>query len=375
MKIQTKSIENSIIYICIILALIGVLLIGNIGSFQFNSQDFLKQLIWMGISAIFFVIFYYTNLDKMRRLAFPLLIVGLLLLVAVLIPRIGVCINNSYRRINLGPFGFQPSTVARFILIFYLVHFLGKNRNLIEQSKPLQFVKNFLPIIIALILYTILIFIEPDLSTAAILFMVWLSILFVARINFSTIFLIGLLAVLLGVLALQLGPEYRRARYISFYRFNSGELLSEDDEKYIYQPRESLVAMSHGELTGRGSSQGRAKLFYLPFAKTDYIFAILGEESGFIGSTILVILYLALIFGGLTLAQRTDNFFYALLIAGFTFNLAYNVIVNIGVVTSLIPSTGVSLPFISYGGSALLVDSISVAIIINASRRAVPESI
>ena len=108
----------------------------------------------------------------------------------------------------------------------------------------------------------------------------------------------------------------------------------------------------------------------MPFSKTDYIFSIFGEEFGFIGSTFLIALYLILILGCFTLAQRANNFFYTLLIAGFTFNFAYNIIINIGVVISLIPSTGVSLPFVSYGGSALLIDSISIATILNASRRA-----
>jgi len=149
-----------------------------------------------------------------------------------------------------------------------------------------------------------------------------------------------------------------------------GEVPEGEDARYWHQPHESLVALSQGRIAGKGSAQGRAKLFYLPFAKTDYVFTVIGEEFGFIGSCVLIILYLIVIIGGLTLTQHSENLFYNLLISGLIFNLAYNVIINIGVATSLIPPTGVSLPFISYGGSAFLIDSISIALILNVSRRA-----
>ena len=371
MKITTKIIEDSIVYICIILVLLGLILIGNIGSFRFNNYDFLKQLIWTAVSVIFFFIFFFIDLEKLRKFAFPLIILGLLLLFAVFLPGLGVCINYSTRWLHIGPIRFQPSTFVRLMLIFYLSHFLVKNRSLIEQSKPIQFLKKFEPIIIFPLICFFLIYKEPDLSTAAILFLIYLSILFVARIKISTIFFIASLAILVVILVFKFGPEYRTARYSAFSKFISGKQLSKKvEEKYCYQPRESLVALSNGRLYGRGSNQGRAKLFYLPFAKTDYIFAIFGEEFGFLGTTLLIALYLILILGCFTLAQRSNDFFYTLLIAGLTFNFAYNVIINIGVVTSLIPSTGVSLPFISYGGSALLGDSISIATILNASRNA-----
>ena len=371
MKIATRIIEDSIIYICVMLILIGLLVIGNISSFQFNNKDFFKQLMWVGISIGFFFLFFFINLEKLRKFAFPLIIFGLFLLISVFIPSFGVCINFSSRWLDIGPITFQPSTLARLILIFYLVHFLVKNKDLIEISKPIHFFKNFIPTVIFTLLYFLLIYKEPDLSTAVILFLIYLSILFVAQIKVSTILLIASIAVLVMILVFKFGPEYRIARYAAFSKFASGKQLSKDvEEKYCYQPRESLVALSNGRLFGRGSIDGRAKLFYLPFSKTDYIFSIFGEEFGFIGSTFLIVLYLILILGCFTLAQRAKSFFYTLLIAGFTFNFSYNIIINIGVVTSLIPSTGVSLPFVSYGGSALLIDSIAIATILNASRRA-----
>ncbi len=143
----------------------------------------------------------------------------------------------------------------------------------------------------------------------------------------------------------------------------------ENHDDTFFQPRESLIALSNGKLTGRGSEKGKAKLYYLPFAHSDYIFSILGEEYGFVGGVVLLLIYLLLLLSCFTLAQRAHDPFYSFLIAGLGFGIAYNIIVNVAVAVSLIPSTGVTLPFISYGGSALLIDSIAIAVIINASKR------
>lgn len=371
MAIQSKKIESTILFSAIILTLIGIMVIGDIASFRFDSSDFLKQLLWIGISIPFCLLFYFVDINILRKLAFPLLIFGLLLLIAVLVPGIGTSVNGSLRRIDIGPIGFQPSTIARLILIFYLAHFLAKNHIKIDKSSPIKFIKNFSVIIIFPALYFLLIYKEPDLSTAGILFLIYISILFVARIKSSTIFSMIFIVFIFLIISLITGPEYRRARTSTFSHFVvEGEVPEGEDARYWHQPHESLVALSQGRIAGKGSAQGRAKLFYLPFAKTDYVFTVIGEEFGFIGSCVLIILYLIVIIGGLTLTHHSENLFYNLLISGLIFNLAYNVIINIGVATSLIPPTGVSLPFISYGGSAFLIDSISIALILNVSRRA-----
>ncbi|MGC9337390.1 MAG: FtsW/RodA/SpoVE family cell cycle protein [Candidatus Cloacimonadia bacterium] len=371
MVIKSKNIESAILFSTIILVLIGIMVVGDIASFRFDNSDFLKQLLWIGVSIPLCLLFYFLDLHILRKLAFPLLILGLLLLVAVLVPGIGTSVNGSFRRIDVGPIGFQPSTIARLILIFYLAHFLAKNQLSIDNSSPLKFVRHFSVIIIFPVLYFLLIYKEPDLSTAGILFLIYISMLFVARIKFSTTLSMILVVSVFLIVSLITGPDYRRARISAFSHFVvEGEVPDGEDERYWYQPHESLVALSQGKALGKGSGEGRAKLFYLPFVKTDYVFTVIGEEFGFIGSCVLIALYLIVIIGGLTLAQNAGSLFYSLLISGLVFNLAYNVIINIGVATSLIPPTGVSLPFISYGGSAFMIDSISIALILNASRRA-----
>ena len=371
MKIDTKVIENSVIYICLILVLIGIFVLGNIGSYRFDNQFFFRQVIWIIITVPFVLLFYRINVKKLRKFALPLLIFGLLLLIGVFIPGVGIRVNNAFRWIDIGPIRFQPSTIARLIFIFYLVHFLVKNKDIIELSNPLQFLKNFIPLIIVPLLYCSLVYIEPDLSSTIILFLIYLSILFITKIKILTIFLILLLVVILFTVSIKTGPQFRKERISAFWKLLNGEKIDREiEKKYFYHSKESLIALSNGGIFGKGSNQGRAKLFYLPSAETDYIFSIMGEEYGFIGSVVLILIYGTLILGCFTLAQRANDLFYSFLIAGLTFNLVYNILINICVVTCIIPSTGVSLPFISYGGSALLIDAVAIAIIINASRRA-----
>jgi len=370
MKISTKFLEDSLIYICLILILIGLLLIGSIDSFQFKSRNIIMQTTWIFVSVVFFIIFFQIHLQRLRRLAFPLLLLGLIALVAVFVPGIGKTVNSSSRWINLGKFTFQSSNLAKVILIFYIAHFFAKNQDILERSEPRYFFKNFFPVIFALVLYVGLIYFEPDLSTAGILFLIFLSMLFIAKVKLSTITLISVSVLVLLVILISVGPSYRRARYVSFVKFLTGEEVKiENHDDTFFQPRESLIALSNGKLTGRGSEKGKAKLYYLPFAHSDYIFSILGEEYGFVGSVVLLLIYLLLLLSCFTLAQRAHDPFYSFLIAGLGFGIAYNIIVNVAVAVSLIPSTGVTLPFISYGGSALLIDSIAIAVIINASKR------
>lgn len=370
MKISTRFLEDSLVYICLILVLIGLLLIGSIDSFQFKSRNIVMQTTWIFVSIVFFFIFSKIHLQRLRILSFPLLLLGLIALIAVFIPGIGKSINGSFRWINLGKFTFQPSTLSKVILIFYIAHFFAKNQDILERSEPRYFFKNFYPIIFALPLYVGLIYFEPDLSTAGILFLVFLSMLFIVKVKLSTINWISASVIVVLVVLILVGPSYRRERYVSFMKFLTGkEVQVQNQNDTFFQPRESLIALSNGKLTGRGSEEGKAKLYYLPFAHSDYIFSILGEEYGFVGSLVLLLFYLLLLLSCFTLSQRAHDPFYSFLIAGLGFGIAYNIFVNVAVAVSLIPSTGVTLPFISYGGSALLIDSIAIAIIINASKR------
>jgi len=371
MKISTRFLEDSLIYICLSLILVGLLLIGSIDSFQFKSQNIVRQTIWIFISIIFFFLFSNINLRKLRIFAFPLLIIGIFGLVAVFVPGVGKTINYSSRWIGIGRFTFQPSNLAKIILIFYIAHYFSKNYERLEKSEPRNFVQNFFPILFFTGIYMALIYFEPDLSSSAIIFMVFLSMFFVARIKLSSIAIMSTAVVLVVIIIIFAGPGYRKARYISFAKFLAGKdvHIEKVDNDFFFQPRESLIALSNGKLTGKGSEEGRAKLYYLPFAHSDYIFSILGEEYGFISTVGLLVIYFLLLMSILTLAQRAHEPFYSFLIAGLGFGLAYNIITNVAVAISLIPSTGVTLPFISYGGSAMLVDSLAIALIINASKR------
>lgn len=368
MKLKIKTLEYSIIYITGILLLISLIILGNITSFQLNFSFFIKQVMWILVSSIaFWICWKKINIQKIRISAFPLVLIGLLLLIAVLIPGIGKTVNFSRRWISLKIFNLQVSTVARLILIFYLAHYFAKNREKAENSTALNFLKAYFPVILISLLYMSLIFVEPDLSTSAILFLLFLTIIFLANIKLSTILLLGLIAIILLIAIFTYGPQYRKERFFAFQKFISREEISPEYEEKFWQPKQSLIALSQGKWTGKGSFNDRAKLFYLPFAKTDYIFSIIGEEYGFVGCSVIIFLYLSLVLLIFSLAIRNSDLFSSFLIAAIAFNLVYNIIINLAVVTSLIPSTGVSLPFISYGGTALFIDVISIAIVVNLS--------
>jgi len=366
MKLKTSTIEHTILYICSFLLLVSLIILGNITSFQFNFSFFLKQFMWIFISLIaFWFVWKKVNFKKLRIFAFPLVLLGALLLVAVLIPGIGKSVNFSRRWISLKFFNLQVSTVARLIFIFYLAHYFAKNHDKEETSSPTQFLQKYFPIVVIAMLYVSLIFFEPDLSTAAILFMVFLTMMFLSNINILTIMLISLIAIIVLIGVLAYGPEYRKDRFFAFKKFISGEEINAEYKEKFWQPKQSLIALSQGKVWGKGGFNDRAKLFYLPFAKTDYIFSVIGEEYGFVGCSVLIFLYLALILLILVLAMRNSDLFSSLLIVAIAANISFNVIVNLAVVTSIIPSTGVSLPFVSYGGTALIIDVVSIAIVIN----------
>jgi len=370
MKIPSKILEDMLIYICLTLILIGLMLIGSIDSFQFKSRNIVFQTMWIFVSIIAFFIFSRIKLEKMRKFSLPLLLLGLTALALLFVPGFGKTINGSTRWYNLGKFTFQPSNIAKIVFIFYLAHFCAKNQDIIEKTNPKYFIQHFLFVILAFLAYVGLIYVEPDLSTAGILFLVFLSMLFVVKVKLRTIALLVATVIIILTVLLSFGPSYRRERNVAFLKsFTSFNMVVQDHHDPLFHPRESLIALSNGHITGRGSEEGKAKLYYLPFAHSDYIFSILGEEYGFIGGLLLLVIYLVLLLSCFTLAQRAHNFFYSFLIAGLAFGIAYNMIVNIAVAMCLLPSTGVTLPFISYGGTALVFDSIAIALIINASKR------
>ncbi|MCF7793768.1 MAG: FtsW/RodA/SpoVE family cell cycle protein [Candidatus Cloacimonetes bacterium] len=368
-KTYIAQYDHYILFIYFILIFIGLYMQLNISSVRTSMFFFYRQFMWFIISggAVYYT-FKVVDISKLRRYSFFLILFTVLLLIAVLI--FGKSVKGAVRSIQIWKFNFQPSLIARIVLILYFSHFLDKKQRLIPDSKPSQFIKNFSALIIMTAIIYSLILAERHFSPLVISGFTLLSILFLAKIRFLTIFLIIAIFLVGGIIVLKSGPVYRSERMQIFHKYS---LYSEEDpeDKYEgtndYQIREGLISLSSGKLFGTGATRGTGKHYFLPEAKTDFIFAIIGEERGFFGAVIVILLYVWLFIRCVISSWQKDSLFLKLFGVGLGMNIFFNAMVNIGVSMAALPSTGVTLPFISYGGTSLLVNSLTIGLLLNIS--------
>lgn len=352
------------------LALIGLLTMLDIASVQGSMMYFYKHLAFLIISVIAaMAILMIPNLDKLKRLNPFFVYLAIFLLCFVLFK--GNTVKGATRQIELGPFSFQPSFYARLALVFMFAYFIEKKYEVLLRSDVKEMATEYLPLIFSTGVVFILIILEKHLSTLIISGMTLVGILLYAGLKKRIVALILLLGMLGGAIILTHGAEYRSTRikiykkYSLFIKSDSTKVAPEDE----YQVKESLTALSRGGLLGTGMARGRAKHYYLPEARTDYIFTIIGEEFGYLGALLVFLLHCLLFFRSFQIANRQENLYLKLLCAGVAMNIFFNALVNIGVSSSILPPTGNTLPFVSYGGSALLMDSAGIGIVLNISAK------
>lgn len=309
------------------------------------------QIFWiiLGIATLFF--FLRFDYHKFYNLAIPILISSLVLLFLVFVPGIGSKFLGASRWIDLRFTSFQPSEFAKLALAIYLsAWFSGK-----EKGRLVAFL-----FLLSLLLG--LVILEPDMGTAAIILFEGFTLYFLS--GAKVIYFVALTPVLavLGFIFAKLEP-YRAARLSTF--LNSSQNL----ETSSYHIRQILIALGSGGLTGVGFGNSLQKYAYLPENATDSIFAIIAEELGFIGAVFIIIVFLILIWRGFKIALSAKDQFGKLLAGGITSFLAAQIIVNLSAQTALLPLTGIPLPFISYGGSALIMDLSAVGILLSISRQ------
>ncbi|KXK12292.1 MAG: Lipid II flippase FtsW [Microgenomates bacterium OLB23] len=306
---------------------------------------------WFVLGVVVMGVFSFFDYRKLYYLAFPLLLVAIISLVLVLIPGVGVTVGGARRWINLGPIGFQPSELAKFAIILYLSSwFLHKER------------QRFVPFLLLLSFIIGLIMIQPDLGTSVIIFLLFVSIYFFSGENLLHLMLFSPFAFGAALLLIFTSP-YRLKRLTAY-------LNPEVDPGGIgYHIRQITISLASGGLLGRGLSSSRQKYQYLPEAHTDSIFAIIGEEIGFLGSLLLIFLYGFLLFLIFKVIINAKDRFGKLLAGSIWCLLAWQMIVNLAAMVSLVPLTGVPLPFISYGGSSLLILFSLMGIVISIARR------
>jgi cell division protein FtsW len=317
-----------------------------------------KQLFWAALS--FGVLWLMMSVDyrRWRPLVLPLLAVSIALLVLVLVPPFGQAINGTRRWLRWGPVSVQPTELAKLALVLYLADFLAR-----RQDTVTSFARGVLPPLLVTGTVAGLILLQPDLGSSVALVAVVLCMVFVAGAQWRHMALIGVAALPIAVLAVT-GASYRLRRVLTFLDPWA------DPRGAGFQIIQSYLALGGGGLLGRGLGGSKQKLFYLPEPHTDFIFAVVGEELGFVGAVVTVALFGLLLWRGMRIGLRLRDPFGALLAFGVSALLTSQALVNLGVVVGLFPTKGLPLPFVSFGGSALLVAMAGVGLLLNVSQRA-----
>ncbi|MDQ3986938.1 MAG: putative lipid II flippase FtsW [Actinomycetota bacterium] len=343
------------------LGLIMILSASFVSSFTNYGSSFLffnKQLIWVGFGILAFVVFSRIDYRRFRGSGYVLLPLVMALLVAVLIPGVGISAGGSARWLGLGPLSFQPSELAKFALVLFAADVFSRKR----ESTLEDMSHTLIPLVPAMAALTLLVVLQPDLGTTLLLGIIGIGMLFVAGAPMRyVVSLSGIGA--LAATAAALAAPYRRARVMAFLDpwadpLNTG-----------YQTIQGLVALGSGGWFGVGLGASRQKWNYIPNAHTDYIFAILGEEMGLIGTFVVLGMFVALAYLGVKTARRAPDRFGMFMAGGITIWISCQAIVNIGAVTATLPITGVPLPLVSFGGSSLVITLIAVGILANIARQ------
>ncbi|CEE01307.1 stage V sporulation protein E [Caldifermentibacillus hisashii] len=321
-------------------------------SFYFAKRQLLFAII--GLIAMFFIM----NIDywTWRSWSKVILITCFVLLIAVLIPGIGNVRNGSRSWIGVGAFSIQPSEFMKLAMIIYLAKFLSEN-----QKNITSFKKGLVPSLGLVFTAFALIMLQPDLGTGTVMVGTCLIMIFVSGARIAHFIGLGLIG-LAGFVGLIAAAPYRIKRITAFLD------PWEDPLGSGFQTIQSLYAIGPGGLFGLGLGQSRQKFFYLPEPQTDFIFAILAEELGFIGGAFVLLLFALLLWRGIRTALNAPDLYGSFLAVGIISMVAFQVMINIGVVINLIPVTGITLPFFSYGGSSLTLMLMAMGILLNISR-------
>lgn len=359
---KNKNIDLILLISVIAISIFGIIMIyssSNIWA-EYEFNDAFKYLKMQGLFLIVGIVLmiiiskipYKYYLDK----ANIILVICFVLLILVLIPGIGKIRNGSRSWFGVGGFGIQPSEFMKLALIIFISKYLHKN-----ERNNISIKKDILPILFITLLTFGLIMLQPDFGTGVIIVMSIIGILFISGLKMRFFIIAGLLGAVGAVVLILIAP-YRFERILSFINPWVDPLGTG------FQAIQSLFAIGPGGLLGLGLGNSIQKHFYLPEPQTDFIFAIISEELGFLGVLIVSALFLTIIYRGMKISLNAKDLFSKYLSFGITFSLAFQALLNLMVVVSLIPITGVTLPFLSYGGSSLLITLCSMGILLNISR-------
>lgn len=352
-----KKFDLLLFGVVTILTFFGLLMVYDASSimaynlFGDKYHFFKDQIVWITIG--FFALFFLSAIDyhKFYNLALPALIAALILLLLVFLPGIGMGAKGANRWINLYFVSIQPAEFVKLSLALYLSAWFSNK----EKERFLAF-----SLLVGSVL--LLVMLEPDMGTASIILFEAIIIYFLSGGNIMHFIMGAPIIAIVGFILIKLEP-YRAARLTSFLN------VDRSLEHTSYHVKQILIALGSGGLFGLGIGNSLQKFAYLPENVTDSIFPIIAEEYGFLGSSLLVFLFLILIWRSFIIASHAPDTFGKLFAAGITSFIGIQAVINLGSMTALLPLTGVPLPFISYGGSALIVDMASIGILLNISRQ------
>ncbi len=357
-----KPFDKVMLADVVILAALGVVMVYAASAYTAMDryQDpiyFLKkELLFFGLGLGGMTVMANINYSHLQWFVYPLLMLSLILMILVLVPGFGVEAGGARRWLRVGGLTFQPSELTKIGLIVYLAHSLKKKADRLKD-----FVYGFIPYIVILGVFFMLMMLQPDLGTAVGLAVVAMLMLFMAGSPLH--YLVSVLLVSLPVLyVLIMSEEYRRQRITAFLDPWS------DASGSGFQIIQSFLAMGSGGLTGVGLGEGRQELLFLPEPHTDFIFAVIGEQLGFIGAVLVVGAFVLFLIRGMLISVRSVDPFGRYLALGLTVMVSIQALMNFGVVVGLLPTKGLPLPLISYGGSSLVMTLLSVGILLNISK-------
>jgi cell division protein FtsW len=346
----------------VLLNLTGLVLILSASSvtslYDYGSPwyQFTRQLMWVGVAGVAFVLALRTDYRTWRPLTRWLLRVTVVLLAAVLIPGVGVEVNGSSRWLGVGQLRVQPSEIAKLAVLLYVADLLARRAHRIGDTQL-----SFRPVLVVLGIVAGLIMLQPNLGTTILIFTIVFVMLVVAGIPWKHLALLATAAVTAGAAFAVLTP-WRMQRLLAFRDPWA------DPHNTGYQNLQSNAALANGGFAGTGIGMGRAKYGFLPEAHTDFIFSVLGEEAGFVGGVLLVAVFLAFGVLGVRVALKAPDQYGTLVATGITTWFLFQAFVNIGAAVGVLPVVGVPLPFVSFGGSSLVINMLAAGVLLNIAR-------
>ena len=321
-----------------------------------TSYYFLKkQTVFAVLGIVVMVVSCHIPYRWFRSLTYPMLILAIGFLAVILISGFGYSAGGAKRWFRIAGFTFQPIEFARFSLVIYLAYSMSRK---IDRIK--EFSVGFLPHVLVLALFTVLIILQPDFGSVAIFGAITWIMLFVGGVRIT--YLLGSMVLMLpAAYYIMIGADYRIGRIMSF--INPWQYSGDKG----YQVIHSLLAFGTGGIWGAGIGKGYQKLFYLPEPHTDFIFSVIGEELGLVGVLIILGLYIVILWRGVSIARNSPDAFGSFVAVGLTSAIGLQICVNMGVALGLLPTKGLTLPFLSYGGTSLLMNMVSIGVLMNIS--------